>query len=77
MEKIVIGLGVLTGALAGFAFFSLWRDVPLPGFLFFLVDVFGPLIASIVFGAIAAIAASFAFALLIDTLWPTKEKRNT
>lgn len=71
MEKIVIGLGVATGAIAGFAFFALWRESPLPGLLFFLVDVLGPLIASIIFGVITSIVASFAFTLFVDTLWPT------
>jgi uncharacterized membrane protein (DUF106 family) len=71
MEKIVIGLGATTGTIAGFAFFAFWRELPLPGLLFFLVDVLGPLIASIIFGVITSIVASFAFALIVDTLWPT------
>jgi hypothetical protein len=70
MEKIVIGLGATTGTIAGFAFFAFWRELPLPGLLFFLVDVLGPLIASVVFGVLTSIVASFAFALIIDTLWP-------
>ena len=75
MEKIVIGLGVAVGVAAGFAFFGLWRDLPLPGFLFFLVDVLGALVASIVFGVVTAIVATGVFVLLIEMLWPTKQKR--
>ena len=75
MEKVVIGLGATTGAIAGFAFFAFWRDLPLPSFLFFLVDVLGPLIASVVFGVLTSIVASFAFALLVDAIWPTNEPK--
>ncbi|UPT62594.1 MAG: hypothetical protein M0D54_19960 [Hyphomonadaceae bacterium JAD_PAG50586_4] len=75
MEKIVIGLGATTGAIAGFAFFAFWRDLPLPSLLFFLVDALGPIIASVVFGVLTSIVASFAFALLVDALWPKSEPK--
>ena len=75
MEKIVIGLGAMTGVIAGFGFFAFWRDLPLPSLLFFLVDVLGPFIASVVFGVVTSIVASFAFALLVDTLWPTNRPK--
>jgi hypothetical protein len=75
MEKIVIGLGATTGAIAGFAFFAFWRDLPLPSLLFFLVDVLGPLIASVVFGVLTSIVASFAFVLIVDAIWPTNEPK--
>lgn len=75
MEKIGIGVGAATGVIAGFAFFAFWRDWPLPSLLFFLVDVLGPFIASVAFGVLASIVASFAFALVVDTLWPTHEPK--
>ncbi len=75
MEKLVIGLGAVVGVAAGFAFFEFWRELPLPGFLFFLVDVLGALVASIVFGVVIAIVATGVFVLLIEMLWPAKQKR--
>jgi len=70
MEKIVLGLGATTGVTAGLAFFAFWRDLALPGLLFFLVDVLGPAITSVVVGVLTFIVASFAFALAVDALWP-------
>lgn len=75
MEKVVVGLGIAAGVAAGFVFFEFWRDLPLPGLLFFLVDVMGALGASIVFGVVTAIVATGAFVLLIEALWPAKRKQ--
>ena len=70
MEKVVTGLGAVTGVIAGFVFFAFWRDLPLPGLLFVLVDTLGPTITAVIFGILTAVVATFAFVLLIDALWP-------
>ena len=53
LEKAIIALGCLIGAAAGYGFYLAAEQLSLPSLLFFIVDLFGVMAGSVIFGLLA------------------------
>ncbi len=71
-EKAIIALGCLIGAAAGCGFYLAADQLRLPALLFFLVDLFGVLAGSVIFGLLSIPVAVGLLVLAIDWCFPQR-----
>lgn len=71
-EKAIIALGCLIGAAAACGFYLAAEQLSLPPLLFFLVDVFGVLAGSVIFGLLSIPLAIGLLVLAIDWCFPQR-----
>lgn len=72
LEKAIIALGCLIGAAAGYGFYLAAEQLSLPSLLFFIVDLFGVMAGSVIFGLLAIPVATGLLVLGIDWCFPKR-----
>lgn len=73
LEKAIIALGGLIGAGAGLAFYYAAEHLRLPALLFAIVDLFGVIAGSVVFGLLTVPVAIGVLVLVIDWILPVQQ----